>query len=236
MQTGNILTVIVSFGIGVVGTIIYFAQRTIPEKYRYRHVRAFAYFWLAMSGVWYFTGYASLVRFIGYQAPSLKYVYIAQGFLGPALVLAAIYAQENLFQAKFRRGTIILYGILCIIFWFTLYNYELILPEATYFYSRVVIPIQTRVVFMIMFFPVWLSAIFVFIRTLIKRVHETPMFRFFIFSNFSLIALGVSGFIDEVGFLSDWVVTLVRLFSLSSAFCGLISMLVLRETEDEFSI
>jgi hypothetical protein len=237
MQIGNILTIIVSFGIGFVGTVIYFVQRTIPEKYRFGHVRAFAYFWLAMSGVWYFTGYANLIRFIGHQTPSLKYVYIAQMFLGPALVFAASYVYENLFSAKLKRAIIIVYGILCVIFWITLLKYDLIVPAETYFSGHVVTPIQTRIVFMIMFFPLWLSSIFVFIRTFIKHTqYETPLFRYFLFSSLSLIVLGISGFADEIGILSNWVVTLVRLFSLSSAFCGLISIIVLREAEEKFTI
>lgn len=237
MQIGNILTVIVSFGVGIIGSCVYFFSLAVNEKYKRASVRSFAHFWLFMSGVWYFTGVANLIRFLGYQSYSLYFVYVLQFFLGISMIFGALFVDEALFLGKGKRGIGMLYGMLFAIFITTLFMFDLVIPVETYFSDHVLTSVPTRVVFVTMFFPLWLSALFMLVKTALHRNEDDVLyFRFLLLSALSLVILGLAGFMDEIGLISNWVVTLLRIFSLSSALCGLIAMIVLRESGKELEI
>jgi hypothetical protein len=237
MQTGNLLTVIVSFGVGIVGIVVYGVSHTVSERYRSSAVRAFAKFWLTMGGVWCFTGFATLVRFLGYQTASLKYVYMAQCVLGVSMIFGILFISEVLYSKRTKKISTILYCLLYILFLITLFSYNLVIPAAEYFSSHILTPPQTRIVFITMFIPLWLSAFVLLTKTI--RDHnslETPIWRFYMLAALSLIILGISGFLDEVGLIQSWIVALIRIISLSSSLLGLIGMILLREEEGDFRI
>lgn len=233
MLIGNLLTIVVSFCIGIVGTLVYFKWRHIHSRYKNSLTHSFALFWLAMSFAWYCTALSNWWRYVGYIGVAARIVYPLQFFLGISLVLAVYFANAVLLEGRHKRKIVFLYIIFLFTFLYTLFKYDLGIPREAFFSGHIVSPLPTRVIFLLMFVPLWIMAICILYRSLIRNTPLDRQLRLFeILASSSLVVLGGAGVFDELGIVNDWAVTFARIIMLTSALAAYGAITALEDPEE----
>lgn len=233
MFIGNLLTIVVSFVVAAVGIFTYIKWRGVHSRFKNSITHSFALFWLIMSFVWFFTALSNWWRYRGYIDAAVTLVYPLQIFLGVALVCAAYFVNAAIMGGRYKKLFLIVYGALLFAFLYTLFSSPLAIPQEAFFSGHIVSPLPTRIIFTLMFLPLWVSAIVFLYRSFRKNTPaEKQMKQFLLFANLSLIILGGAGFFDELGIVNDWAVTLARIIVLMGALSGYGAILTLEDPEE----
>jgi len=233
MLIGNLLTIVVSCFVGAVGMLSYIKWRGIHSRFKNSITHSFALFWLIMSFVWFFTALSNWWRYRGYIEAAATVVYPLQIFLGVALVCAAYFVNATAMGGRYKKIFLTLYMVLLCAFLYTLFTSPLGIPQAAFFAGHIVSPLPTRIIFTLMFLPLWVLGIVCLYRSFRQNIPaEKQMRQFILLANSSLIILGGAGFFDELGVVNDWAVTLARIIVLIGAFSGYGAILALEDPEE----
>ncbi|HEY4477197.1 MAG TPA: hypothetical protein VJB56_01060 [Candidatus Paceibacterota bacterium] len=233
MLIGNLLTIVVSFVVAAVGIFSYIRWRGVHSRFKNSITHSFALFWLVMGFVWFFTALSNWWRYRGYIDAAVTLVYPLQIFLGVALVCAAYFVNVAIMGGRYKKFFLILYGVLLCAFLYTLFSSPLAIPQEAFFSGHIVSPLPTRIIFTLMFLPLWVSAVvFLYISFRKNTIAEKQMKQFLLLANLSLIILGGAGFFDELGIVNDWAVTLARIIVLMGALSGYGAILTLEDPEE----
>lgn len=233
MLVGNLLTIIVSFSIGVVSLLVFLTERNIHGRFVNDVTRSFAFFWLLMGGAWHLTAFSNLFRYYGFMSDAIVMAYGSQIFIGASLIAAVYFANSAILRGWRRDWFVGAYAIFYAVFLFSLYYYGLHFPAEGFFANHIVSDEHTQAIFIIMFLPLWAFSVQLLFKTFQERDRvEKASYYFRIFASSSLIILGSAGFFDEVGSVTDWRVTALRLVMLVGAIFAYLAILVLQESDE----
>lgn len=233
MFIGILFTVLVSLAIGTFSLLTFTGFWRVKERFSSMHVYCFCLFWLGMSVVWFLTATTDLFGYMGKRWIAIGITYVLQVFVGASLVVIAHYLNSVVSKGRLRRTAIVIYGFLYILFLCALFWFRVKPQTENFFTNQVTSPPEALVIFMIMFVPLWVAALWLFIRTVLHKTTLVPdVYYHYFFVSLSLLMLGIAGSIDELGFVKGALVTSSRLVSLVAAIFARLAVSALHESDE----
>jgi len=179
------------------------------------------------------TGMVGLLRYFFYEEAAVSFTYVLQIFLGFALVAGGAFSEEAFLAGKRRAFVITLYMGFYVLFLYALFAYGVYSPAEQFFANHITTSVEHQIIFVVMFVPIWISAVLLYIRCpQNKKELDIRYYSFYRSALLSLILLGLAGGIDELGFVQDWMVTAARLGSLIAVLVASASLTALQDSEE----
>jgi|GEM_PF-4320334 len=232
MLVGILFTVLVSIAIGTFSVLAFLARYRINPRHERSGLFTYALFWYVMGIVWYLLAGVDFFGYIERKDLASVMIYIMQFFIGFSLVVVAHHFRQALFPRIPASMVHVIYGAGYAAFLVSLFLYPVIVRPDSFFVSQIITSNMTTLIFTIMFVPLFLAAIYGFFRSL--RVRDTDPLgrRFELLANLSFMLLGITGFLDETGLVTDWYVTASRLITLISAILAYFAVTALQEPDE----
>ncbi len=232
MLAGILFTVLVSVAIGTFSAFIFFARSNVNPRYKRKWLFPYALFWCVMGIVWYVLAIADFLSYVGRKDLAEIIVYIMQIFIGLSLVVIASYFNKAFFPRVPAMLIYLLYGAGYIAFVVSLFIFSIDIRPNSFFASQIITSDTTIKIFTVQFAPLLCIAFFGLFMAFVARSEDAHIRRFEILSNLSFILLGISGFLDETGVVTDWYVTASRLITLISAILAYFAITALQEPDE----
>ncbi|MEK7649721.1 MAG: hypothetical protein AAB367_02050 [Patescibacteria group bacterium] len=232
MLVGILFTVLVSIVIGTFSVLTFLARYHINPRYEHKGLFSYALFWYVMGIVWYLLAGADFFGYIERKDLAEVMIYIMQFFIGFSLVVVAHYFRQALFPRIPAMFVIMLYGFGYLAFLVSLFLYPIDIRPDSFFVSQIITSDVTTFIFTVLFVPLFAASLYGFFKTLRTRDTDPLAHRFTLLANFSFILLGITGFLDETGFVTDWYVTVSRLVTLVSVILAYFAIIALQEPDE----
>lgn len=215
MFVGILFTMLVSSVIGTFSFLTFWNAYHARPEYTSKPITAYAYFWLGMAGTWFATAGIDFFQYLHERQMAIVCTYILQIFVGASLVAAAYFFAGKLLPTRFDVFASAIYTLWYVCFLISLFWYRVTPQPENYFVGQILTSSVTIMLFVGAFTPLWVGAWILLVRSF-RRVsaNERSMRRFALLAALSFILIGASGFVDEVGLVYSWMVTVARLCTL----------------------
>ncbi|MSR76292.1 MAG: hypothetical protein EXS68_01730 [Candidatus Ryanbacteria bacterium] len=232
MLVGILFSVLVSIAIGSFSVLTFLTRYRVNPRYERKELFSFALFWYVMGVVWYLLAGADFFGYIERKDLATMIIYIMQFFVGFSLVVAAHHFRQALFPNLSAMLIHFLYGLGYIAFLISLVLYPIDIRPESFFTSQIITSDTTTFIFTMLFIPLLVAAIYGLVKAFRARGADFSGRRFALLANSSFILLGITGFLDETGVITDWHVTVSRLITLISAILAYFAIAALQEPDE----
>ncbi|MEK7576739.1 MAG: hypothetical protein AAB482_03540 [Patescibacteria group bacterium] len=233
MFVGILFSGLVSLVIAIFSVLTFTSHYKADSRYAGQSVLSFSFFWFGMAFVWLIIASMDFFRYFKIQEAAIVGTYCSQALIGASLVVAAYFMQETIFIKRRRKTALMVYGIWYALFLASLFTFKVQPQPANYFAAQIISSPVTLSLFTIGFFPLWIGAIVLFVRSILnKKLLAEPLCRAQMLMGLSLILLGIAGAIDETGIVYGWMVTAARLVTLIASIVAYSSVNGLRKQDE----
>ncbi|MEK7630682.1 MAG: hypothetical protein AAB417_01475 [Patescibacteria group bacterium] len=232
MLVGILFSVLVSIAIGSFSVMVFLARYRINPRHERKEFLSYALFWYMMGVVWYLLAGADFFGYIERKDLATVIIYIMQFFVGFSLVVVAQYFRQALFPNLSATLIHVLYGLGYTAFLVSLVLFPIDIRPDSFFASQIITSDTTTFIFTMLFIPLFAASIYGLFKAF--RAHEVDPLarRFALLANSSFVLLGITGFLDETGVVTDWYVTVSRLITLISAILAYFAIIALQEPDE----
>lgn len=232
MLVGILFSVLVSITIATFSVLTFLARYHINPRNERAGLFSYTLFWYVMGIVWYLLAGADFFGYIERKDLATVIIYIMQFFIGFSLVVVSQYFRQVLFPNISAILVHILYGLGYIVFLVSLVLFPIDIRPDSFFASQIITSDTTTFIFTMLFIPLLGASVYAFFKALRADDSDPLGRRFALLANTSFILLGITGFLDETGVVTDWHVTVSRLVTLISAIFAYFAITALQEPDE----